>query len=247
MKKALITGASTGIGLLFAQTLKQEGWEVVGVARSEEKLKEEFSEGNYLALDISGEQGITTLEQHIEHNKYDLLINNAGFGLYGKFLDLSNEQQQQMIRLNIEALVRFSYAYLKTAVKGDALMNISSALALLPMPGAATYSGTKAFVTAFSECLWYEYKDNGVYIFASSPGAVETPFHQNAGGSSDQMDPKMMLSPQQVVKEALDTLKKRKKPSYVNGSQYRFITRITQLFPRSFRLKQMANNSQGMK
>ena len=247
MKRALITGASTGIGLLFAQNLKKAGWEVVGVARSENKLKNEFDEGNYLTLDLSSEDGIRMLEDHLTHNKYELLINNAGFGMYGKFLDLSMNQQQQMMRLNVEALVRCSYAYLKTAVKGDALMNISSALALLPMPGAATYSGTKAFVTAFSECLWYEYKERGIYIFATSPGAVETPFHENAGGSSDQMDPKMMLNPQRVVDEALKTLKDRKRPSYINGSQYRFITRITQLFPRSFRLKQMANNSQGMK
>ena len=247
MKKALITGASTGIGLLFAQTLKEEGWEVTGVARSKDKLKKEFEDGNYLTLDISEEEGIHSLEEHIQDHKYDLLINNAGFGLYGRFLDLSLEKQQNMMRLNVEALVRCSYAFLKTATKGDALMNVSSALALLPMPGAATYSGTKAFVTAFSECLWYEYKEKGIYVFATSPGAVETPFHENAGGSSSDMDAKMMLSPDQVVKEAMRVLHRRKRPSYINGSQYRFITRITQVFPRSFRLKQMANNSQGMK
>lgn len=246
MKKALITGASTGIGLLFAQTLKKEGWQVFGVARSEDKLKEEFEEDHYLALDLTIEKDVDKLEDHIGSTKYDLLINNAGFGLYGKFLELPLEKQMNMLRLNVEALVRLSHTYLKTATKGDALMNISSALALLPMPGAATYSATKAFVTSFSECLWYEYKDLGIYVFAISPGAVETPFHQNAGGSSDQMDPKMMLSPELVVSEALTTLQKRKKPSRINGSQYRFITRITQMFPRSFRLKQMANNSQGM-
>jgi len=247
MKRALVTGASTGIGLLFAQTLKNEGWDITGVARSEERLKNELGEGNYLTLDLSTEAGIKGIEDHLATTRYDLLINNAGFGMYGKFLNLPIEEQTKMIRLNVTALVRLSYAYLSKAVKGDALMNISSALALLPMPGAATYSGTKAFVTAFSECLWYEYKDRGIYIFASSPGAVETPFHHNAGGSSDQMDPKMMLSPELVVREALSTLKKRQRPSYVNGSKYRLITQITQLFPRSFRLKQMANNSQGMK
>ena len=246
MNKALVTGASTGIGLLFAKKLKEQGWDVVGIARSEEKLKQEFADDHFLVADLSTESGISSIEKHLETNKYQLLINNAGFGLYGKFLTLPLDQQQNMMRLNMDALVRLSYAFLNKAESGDALMNISSALSLLPMPGAAVYSATKSFVTSFSECLWYEYKDQGIYVFANSPGAVATPFHENAGGSAEDMDSKMMLAPEKVVNEALKTLKKRKLPSYVNGGQYRFITKITKLFPRSFRLKQMAKNSQGL-
>jgi len=246
MKKALVTGASSGIGLMFSQELKKDGWQVVGVARSEDKLKETFGEGNYIVADLSDEKGVAKLEEHLKTNKYQLLINNAGYGLYGKFLDLPVESQANMIDLNVVALTRLSYAFLSNAEKGDALMNISSFLALLPMPGAAVYSATKSFVTAFSECLWYEYKDKGIYIFADSPGAVATPFHENAGSSAEAMDPKMVISPEKVVEEALKVLKARKKPSYVNGGQYRLITKMTQIFPRSFRLKQIAKNSPAM-
>jgi short-subunit dehydrogenase len=132
---------------------------------------------------------------------------------------------------------------LSTAVKGDALMNISSALSLLPMPGGAVYSATKSFVTSFTECLWYEFKDKGVYVFADLPGAVRTPFHENAGSRIGAMDPKMVLEPELVVKEALATLAARKQPSIVNGSKYRLLTKAAQLLPRKVRLEQMANNS----
>ncbi len=246
MKKALVTGASTGIGLVFCKELRNEGWEVTGVARSEEKLKEEFDDGYFIATDLSSEQGISLLEKHLKENKYDLLINNAGFGLYRKFMDAPIEPQVDMMHLNVEALVRLSYAFLATAKKGDALMNVSSAVALLPMPGAAVYSATKSFVTSFSECLWYEHKDKGIYVFAASPGAVITPFHENAGGDSKKMDSGMVMTAEYMVGEALKTLKARKKPSYIIGNQYRFITKITQLFPRTFRLKQLAKKSQGM-
>jgi len=243
MKKALITGASTGIGALFATTLQNQGWEVFGVARQEEKLKEIFKVGHYFMADLTTEEGLSEVEQYLKVKKFDLLINNAGFGDYKKFLDSDLDIQMKMMHLNMDALVRLSYAYLKTAVAGDALMNISSALSLMPMPGGAVYSGTKAFVTAFTECLWYELKDQDIYVFADLPGAVSTPFHKNAGGDEAAFDPKMMLKPDQVVKEALQALNKRKNPTVVNGSQYKLFTKMSQALSRKKRLDIMAKNS----
>jgi uncharacterized protein len=243
MKKALITGASSGIGLHFAETLKSQGWEVHGVARSEDKLKATFGDGKYLVADLSSDAGIATTEAHLKSTKYDLLINNAGYGIYGRFDEIDIKAELNMMHLNMDALVRLSHAYLETAVKGDALMNISSALSLLPMPGAAVYSATKSFVTSFTECLWYEYKDKGIYVFADLPGAVSTAFHENAGSKTEAMDAKMVLSPDLVVKEALKALNDRKKPSIVNGGIYRLLTKATQLFSRKMRLEQMAKNS----
>jgi hypothetical protein len=123
-------------------------------------------------------------------------------------------------------------------------MNVSSALSLLPMPGGAVYSATKSFVTAFTECLWYEMKEKGVYVFATLPGAVSTPFHSHAGGDEKKFDPKMVLSPEEVVQEALATLEARKKPSVVNGKQYKLFTRMGQMLSRTKRLDIMAKNSQ---
>ncbi len=246
MKKALVTGASSGIGLHFATALKKQGWEVTGVARSEDKLKEAFGEGKYVVADLSAEKGITALEKHIAETKYDLLINNAGYGIYGRFENISIKDQMNMMHLNMDALVRLSHAYLSTAVRGDALMNISSALSLLPLPGGAVYSATKSFVTSFTECLWYEFKSKGVYVFADLPGAVRTAFHENAGSEIEAMDAKLVLEPELVVKEALSALAKRKDPSIVNGTQYRLLTRASQMLPRKVRLEQMAKNSPGL-
>lgn len=247
MKRALITGASSGIGLHFAKTLKKRGWEVFGVARSEDKLKETFGEGNYLSSDLSSDDGIAELVEHLASAKYELLINNAGYGIYGRFDKIDIQDELNMMNLNMNALVRISYAYLKTAKRGDALMNISSVLSLLPMPGAAVYSATKSFVTSFTECLWHEYQSKGVYIFADLPGAVSTDFHKNAGSSTDAMDPKMTLTPDTVVQEALATLEKRKDSSILNGTQYRILAKMAQLLPRKTRLEQMAKNSPNYK
>ena len=111
---------------------------------------------------------------------YTLLVNNAGCGAYGRFTDISFEQYGQVMLVNMCSLVRLSYAFLKEAGLGDALINVSSVLSLLPYPGGSVYSGTKAFVTNFIESLWYEYKDRGVYIMALLSGATSTDFHNVA-------------------------------------------------------------------
>lgn len=240
--KALITGASSGIGLEFAHQLGNKGWEVYGVARSEARLKDQFQQGKYLCADLNTESGIEGTIQLIQEQSFDLLVNNAGFGLYSRFTDSSIQRQLQMMHLNMDALVRLSHAYLQHAKQGDGLINISSALSLLPMPGSAVYSGTKAFVTAFTECLWYEYKQKGIYILADLPGPVATSFHDVAGGSSDSMDSKLTLSPQEVVSEALNTYNQRKKPLVVNGLPFKLFTRFGQMMSHKWRLNTMAKN-----
>lgn len=242
MKKALITGASSGLGLEFVRQLKINHWDVYGIARTEEKLRAHFSQDHYLVADLSTESGIKKAELLIEDHDFELLINNAGYGFYTAFADGSIEKQMNMMHLNMDALVRLSYTFLRKAKKGDALLNISSALSLMPMPGSAVYSATKSFVTAFSECLWYEFRNKGVYILANLPGPVNTPFHEVAGGNTDSMDPKLILSPEKVVTEALKALDQRKKPSVVNGFPFKMITKYGQLMSRPWRLNTMAKN-----
>jgi short-subunit dehydrogenase len=242
MKKALITGASTGLGLEFAHQLRKQNWDVFGVARSEDKLKTLFDDEHYLVADLTLSSDVEKVVTWINTHSFDLLINNAGFGSYSLFSDSTIDSSIQMMHLNMDALVSLSYAYLKTAKTGDSLINVSSALSLLPMPGAAVYSATKSFVTAFTECLWYEYKQKGIYVFASLPGPVATPFHQVAGGSTAAMDPRMVLTPEAVVAEALKTLNKRSNPSVVHGFSFKIFTKLGQLMSRKLRLSTMAKN-----
>ena len=160
MKTAFVTGASGGIGLTIAKALASE-YQVTTVARNLAKLEEQIHqfEGNghsALNADLSAHEGIEKIKVHLEDNRYNVLINNAGVGLYGRFEERSLEEQLKMTVLNIDALVTLPYAFLGSAQRGDALVNIASVLGSTSFPGVAAYAGTKGFILRFSESLWYE-------------------------------------------------------------------------------------------
>ena len=161
-KHALVTGASEGIGHSIAARLVKEGYLITGVARNEEKLKAmviEFGNGHsYWVADLSTEAGQNSVVQRMGQQHFDLLVNNAGVGTVGAFTDVAIEKQMAMMNLNCGALVRLSHAYLKNSKVGDALINVSSTLAFMPMPGIGLYSATKSFVTSFTETVWYVQK-----------------------------------------------------------------------------------------
>ncbi|MGK5093968.1 SDR family NAD(P)-dependent oxidoreductase [Deltaproteobacteria bacterium TL4] len=222
-KKALITGASEGIGRAFSKRLVQEGYTITAVARNESRLKEliqaQPGKGHtYLVADLATKAGVTRVATELKNTRYDLLINNAGFSVLGAFYKSSLEDQQKVMQVNMEALVALSHVFLQTAKSGDALINVSSVLALMPMPIQGVYSATKAFVTAFSESLWYEHKDRGVYVMGLCPGTTKTEFFERAGGSADQEPPETITqTPEEVVAVAMKALKKRKRPTVVSG------------------------------
>src|ERR1700761_9266284 len=131
-KKALVTGASEGIGQAIARKLKNEGYLITSVARSEAKLKAFTQElgpaHDYIAADLSIEAGQNKIVSALGAQHYDVLINNAGVGTVGDFTDVALDKQIAMLRLNAEAVVRLAYAFLKNSKDGDALINVSSAL-----------------------------------------------------------------------------------------------------------------------
>jgi short-subunit dehydrogenase len=221
-KKALVTGASGGIGEAFARALAKEGYQVTLVARSEAKLKEVTSSlggtHNYLVADLSVPADVQRLAANLSEKGYDLLVNNAGVGIYGQFEETSLDKQLEMMRLNMDSLVALSHAYLAKAKQGDALINVASTLGLLAYPQAAAYAATKAFVVSLSEALWHEQKGKGVYVTALCPGVTRTKFHEAAGGTEKNKPPEnISQSPEQVVQEALKGLKHRSKPTIVSG------------------------------
>jgi short-subunit dehydrogenase len=249
---ALITGASSGIGLVFAKELVKEGYTVTCVARNEEKLNglvNELGNGHrFIRADLTDENDLSIVSQDIKDTKYSLLINNAGYGIYEKFKNIPIEKINNLIQLNINALVQLSHVFLKTASAGDALVNVSSVLSLLPYPGGAIYSGTKAFVTNFTEALWYECKDKDIYVMALLPGVTDTDFHQIALGETKKGDPSgPSYPPEIVVKEAISALKTRTKPTVISGPRYRFLTAIsTRFMSRAKMVKMMGEKSPGM-
>ncbi|MBK7962322.1 MAG: SDR family NAD(P)-dependent oxidoreductase [Bdellovibrionales bacterium] len=132
-KTALVTGGSEGIGRAFAIRLAKEGFAVTLVARNEGKLKDLVAilgrSPSYQIADLSSREGQDKVQKIIEIGNFDLLVNNAGIGTVGGFTEVSYQKQMEMFHLNCEAVVRFSYAFLKNAKSGDGLVNVSSALA----------------------------------------------------------------------------------------------------------------------
>jgi len=245
MKKVLITGASAGIGLETAKMLAQKNYQLTLVARSENKLAQAIAElpgkgHSYIVADLTKKEEVDKIAAHLKQEHYDVLINNAGTGLYGSFTNLSLESQMGTMYLNMGALVMLSYAFLKQAKAGDALVNIASLLAHSSFPGGSVYAATKSFVANFSESLWYEFKDKGIFILGFNPGAAKSDFHHHAGGSTKAFPEFVLSTSQQVATELVEALEKRKKPRVVQGWKNRLM-----LFGFKFLNRKMAINIMG--
>lgn len=249
--KALVTGASSGIGLVFAKELAKEGYVVTCVARSEDKLQklvgELGGEHRFIKADLTFADDLAMVEQELIDKQYSLLINNAAYGIYERFCDTSLDRIHDLIQLNIISLVRLSHAFVRRAAKGDALINVSSLLSLLPLPGCAAYSGTKGFVTNFTEALWYENKARGIYVMALLPGITDTNFHKVALGGRKNGAYGWGNQPEIIVKDAIEALRKRKTPTVITGPRFRFLSFITTRFlSRGRMLSIMGKGSPGM-
>jgi short-subunit dehydrogenase len=225
-KKALVTGASEGIGRIFAQQLAKSGYQVTAVARNEARLQEltrELGAGHrYLVADLADAAAVDMVAADLTRERYDLLINNAGYGLYSPFQQANLAQLSAMIRVNIDAVLALAHAFLQTAKSGDALINVASTLAFGGFPSAAVYAATKAFLLSWSESVWYEQRDRGVYVMALCPGATETKFHQAAGGQDSNKPPAaVMMSAESVVEVGMAALAARSQPTVITGGKNR--------------------------
>lgn len=252
MKKALITGASTGIGLEVAKQLAARNYSLTLVARNPDKLNEALAGlkgGGHstLVADLCNAQDLQKLVEHLENEKYDVLINNAGAGTYGKFLKIPLAGQLTSMKLNMDALVILSYAFLKNAKYGDALINVGSLLAHSSFPGASVYAATKSFVANFSESLWYEFKDKGISVIGFHPGAAASDFHKHAGSEANAFPAFVLSSVQDVARELIAALGKAAKPRVVQGWKNRLMLFGFRLLSRKMVVNIMGKISPGMK
>jgi short-subunit dehydrogenase len=205
-KTVLVTGASMGIGEVFARELSRRGAIVVLVARSEGKLQSlaaELGNAHVIAADLAAPGAAARLLAAVTAKglEVDVLVNNAGFGLHGGFGDLPLATQREQIDLNIGALVELTHLFLPMIERRQGgVIQVASMAAFQPVPYMAVYAATKAFVLSFSEALWAEYQPRGVRILALNPGATETPFFQRAGEGA-AFGPK--ASPEDVVRVGL--------------------------------------------
>lgn len=220
--RALITGASAGIGVAFAERLARDGYDLTVIARRRDRLEslaqrlitETSAQVEVIAADLTDRSALHALEQRIaDDDRLAMLVNNAGFSAYMPFVELDPGRAEEQIQLHLTALVRLTRAALPSMIahgRGD-VINVSSMLAFsagmdMPqLPKRAMYAATKAFINTFTEILSSELSGSGVRVQALCPGLVRTEFHDVSGVSTIPPDVPM-LEPEQVVSAALTGL-----------------------------------------
>ena len=187
--RALVTGASSGIGRSIATQLADAGTDLVVVARDTARLEELAAElpveVEVLSADLGDPEAVTSVAARLadDESPIDLLVNNAGLGFAGPTLDTTDEQDELTVAVNVVALHRLCRAagQAMTERGGGAILNVSSIAGDMPGPQSATYNATKAFVTSFSEALHVQLKPAGVTVTALCPGLTSTEFQERAG------------------------------------------------------------------
>ena len=189
METVLITGASSGIGREFSKLFAEKGYRLVITARREknlEEFKKMYPEHNVevIPCDLGSEAGAEYLYNEVKKRsiKVDILINNAGFGLFGEFYETDIEKEKKMIDLNVKALVELSKYFLQEMLERNSgrILNVASIAAFQPGPYISVYYASKAFVLSFSEALRNEVRNTGVCISVLCPGPVETEFEKSS-------------------------------------------------------------------
>jgi short-subunit dehydrogenase len=237
---AVVTGASSGIGLEFARVLARRGQPVVAVARRADRLdalaRAASAEGGRiepLVADLATEQGVQSVAQRMQQlGEVDLLINNAGLASGRDFAKASLDREVEAVRLNVEAVLKLTYVGLQTMVprKCGGIINLASVVAFQPFPHFAVYAATKAFVLSFTEALAEELRGTGVRVLALCPGSVATEmdlFAHNKG----LLGRLPSLNAAQVVKAGLEGLASGRVVRVVGGLN-RFLPFLDRVMPR---------------
>ena len=211
--RALVTGASAGIGEGFARRLARDGYDLVLVARRGDRLEQLVGElsaqygtaAEVIAADLTREDGVARIEERLRAGDIDLLVNNAGFGTVGEFARLPLERELEELDLNVRAPMRLSHAALASMITRGrgGIINVASTAAFQPIPFNATYAASKAFVLHFSEAVHEEARQRGVTVTCLCPGPVRTEFQQVAGVDPDRVPAAAWMTVDSVVEAAL--------------------------------------------
>ncbi|WP_181312358.1 SDR family NAD(P)-dependent oxidoreductase [Nocardioides campestrisoli] len=236
---ALVTGATAGIGRSFAHQLAASGHDLVLVARDRARLEHEAAElrdrygvaVEVLPADLAYREQLATVEARVADRgrPVDLLVNNAGFGLKGRFLDNPVEAEQAMLDVLVTAVMRLSHAALGAmAERGHGgLVNVSSVAAFLPR---GTYSAAKGWVNQFGEWAAAEYRPQGVVVTTLCPGFTRTEFHERMDVGRDSAPEFLWLDADALVRQALEDHARGKVLS-IPGVQYKAVAAVSRFVP----------------
>jgi short-subunit dehydrogenase len=255
-KHALVTGASSGIGVDFAKILAEAGCHLIIVARRLERLQEQKKnlqeqygiQVEIISMDLNDPDAPQKLYEEIKNKSIDveILINNAGVGLYGYFIEIPWEQEKNMLTLDILNLVHLTKLFAKEMVERNSgyILNVASIGAFQPAPTYASYSAAKSFVLNFTEALNYELRHTQVKVTALSPGATQTEFFQIAGQQKLTLFQKLFIMKSYPVAKIGIKAMLKGKPSVIAGwmnafsmFSYRFMPRRLTTMIASFAMK----------
>ncbi|MGC2997630.1 SDR family NAD(P)-dependent oxidoreductase [Streptomyces sp. G35A] len=240
MTTALITGSTAGIGAAFARRLAADGHNLVLVARDTGRLREQATElhdrhgieAEVLTADLAEDEGIEAVAARLgdRRSPVDLLINNAGFGNKGRYLDVSMTDELRMLKVHCEAVLRLTSAAaeaMRERGRGG-VVNVASVAAFLPR---GTYGASKAWVVQFTQGAARDLADSGVRLMALCPGFVRTEFHDRAGMGTDNIPNWMWLDADKVAAAALADLARGKSVS-IPDPRYKALMGAAKLVPR---------------
>ncbi|NTG51540.1 SDR family oxidoreductase [Agrobacterium rhizogenes] len=249
-KRALITGASSGLGLEFAELLAAQKVNLVLAARRQEPMEKLASDLrrkygvdiHVEPIDLAAPGAAASLKDRLDEKtlKIDMLVNNAGYGLHGEFLETPLERTTDMIQLNITAVTELSYVFGRDmAARGSGeILLIASLLSFQPVPTYAAYAATKSYVLSFGEALHDELRTRGVVVTSLCPGHTETGFDAAAGAYLSPMLRWLTMKPRPVAEAGLRALSKGK-ASVIAGFMNNVVAFSNRFTPRSMQRASM--------
>lgn len=236
--KALVTGASSGIGYNIALELAKKGYELIVVARRADKLEELKKSVDVkcmtVSCDLSVKDNCVRLCEWLVKEDIDVVVNSAGFGVFGEFSETELDSEISMINTNITAIHIITKYFVKKFIKENKghILNVASAAAYAPGPMFSSYYASKAYVLRLTQAIAEEVKEKNVYVGALCPGTVDTAFNAVAGVG----DGVYAMSPEYVGKYAVKKMFSGKKV-IVPGMKFKFAVFFSKLLPDSFLAK----------
>ena len=243
-RTALVTGGSAGLGVEFADRLAARGADVIVVARREERLREVVAtlakdhgvEADFVAMDLARPEAAAELYDEVRQRGYeiDILINNAGFGIWGKFLETDWEFNETMLNLDIMTPVHLTRLFAEDMVERGwgRIMQVGSIGAYQPAPYYGAYSAAKSFIRSWGEAIDFELRPHGVSCTVVNPGVTETEFFDSAGQTQRTWFQKLSIMDSAKVAEIGVKAMLKQRMTIVPGFLNAFNTWMTRLIPR---------------
>ena len=238
---ALVTGASSGLGEQFARQLSARGHDVILLARRADRLEQIAAElpgpSHVVPFDLLDDPFALKPKLDELGLEVDLLVNNAGFGNWGRFPELDARTDADQVRLNCEVVVTLTHAFLPGMLerRRGGVIVVASTAGMQPLPYEAVYAATKAFARSFTEALWEELRETPIRVMAVNPGPVPTEW-QEVAGHDDVASVPGKIGAEQCVAESLEAWDAGKR-SVVPGRTIRWFLRLTKPSPRALQLR----------